>query len=48
MGIPAIALGSGGRGGGAHSLNEWYDPEGRETGLKRILLTLLAVAGVEE
>ncbi|HEV8384002.1 MAG TPA: M20/M25/M40 family metallo-hydrolase, partial [Candidatus Acidoferrales bacterium] len=48
MGIPAIALGGGGRGGAAHSLNEWYDPEGRETGLKRILLTLLAVAGVEE
>ncbi|MBI3484064.1 MAG: peptidase dimerization domain-containing protein, partial [Acidobacteria bacterium] len=48
QGIPAIALGGGGRGGGAHSLNEWYEPNGRETGLKRILLTLLAVAGVEE
>jgi len=48
MGIPAIALGGGGRGGGAHSLNEWYDPSGREVGLKRILLTLLAVAGVGE
>ncbi|MCL4523899.1 MAG: M20/M25/M40 family metallo-hydrolase [Acidobacteria bacterium] len=48
LGIPAIALGGGGRGGGAHSLNEWYEPAGRETGLKRILLTLLSVAGVEE
>jgi len=48
MGIPAIALGGGGRGGGAHSLNEWYEPTGREAGLKRLLLTLLAVAGVEE
>jgi len=48
QGIPAIALGGGGRGGGAHSLNEWYEPAGRELGLKRILLTLLAVAGVEE
>jgi acetylornithine deacetylase/succinyl-diaminopimelate desuccinylase-like protein len=48
LGIPAIALGSGGRGGGAHSLNEWYEPEGRELGLKRILLTLLSITGVEE
>ncbi len=48
QGIPAIALGSGGRGGAAHSLSEWYEPSGREVGLKRILLTLLAVAGVEE
>lgn len=48
LGIPAIALGSGGRGGGAHSLNEWYEPEGRELGLKRILITLLSITGVEE
>ena len=48
LGIPAIALGGGGRGGAAHSPHEWYEPAGREAGLKRILLTLLAVAGVEE
>lgn len=47
MGIPAIAIGGGGRGGGAHGLNEWYEHAGRELGLKRALLTLLAVAGVE-
>lgn len=46
QGIPAIAIGGGGAGGGAHSLNEWYDPAGRELGLKRALLTILAVAGV--
>jgi acetylornithine deacetylase/succinyl-diaminopimelate desuccinylase-like protein len=46
MGIPAIALGGGGRGGGAHSLSEWYDSTGRELGVKRILLTALAIAGV--
>ena len=40
-GIPAIALGSGGIGGGIHTLQEWYDPTGRETALRRILLTLL-------
>ena len=46
MGIDAIALGAGGSGGGAHSLQEWYEPAGREVGLKRALLTLLAVAGL--
>jgi tripeptide aminopeptidase len=48
LGIPAITLGGGGQGGGAHSLAEWYDPTGREYGLKRLLLILAAVAGVEE
>ncbi len=46
MGIDAIAIGAGGNGGGAHSLQEWYDPTGREMGLKRALLTLLEVAGI--
>jgi tripeptide aminopeptidase len=39
--IPAIAIGTGGIGGGIHTLQEWYDPTGRETALRRILLTLL-------
>ena len=39
--IPAIALGTGGMGGGIHTLQEWYDPADRETALRRILLTLL-------
>jgi tripeptide aminopeptidase len=39
--IPAIAIGCGGTGGGIHTLQEWYDPTGRETALRRILLTLL-------
>jgi tripeptide aminopeptidase len=39
--IPAIAIGTGGTGGGIHTLQEWYDPTGRETALRRILLTLL-------
>ena len=46
MGIEAIAIGAGGNGGGAHSLQEWYEPEGRESGLKRVLLTLLGVSGL--
>jgi acetylornithine deacetylase/succinyl-diaminopimelate desuccinylase-like protein len=48
LGIPAIAIGGGGRAGGAHTLAEWYDPTGRDLGLKRILLTALAVAGIED
>ena len=46
IGIEAIALGAGGSGGGAHSLQEWYEPAGRDMGLKRVLLTLLGVAGL--
>jgi acetylornithine deacetylase/succinyl-diaminopimelate desuccinylase-like protein len=46
LGIEAIALGAGGNGGGAHSLQEWYEPAGREMGLKRVLLTVLGVAGL--
>jgi tripeptide aminopeptidase len=46
LGIPAIAIGAGGRGGGAHSLSEWYDASGRELGLKRLLLTVINVAEI--
>jgi len=46
LGIEAIAIGAGGSGGGAHSLQEWYESDGREVGLKRVLLTLLASSGV--
>jgi tripeptide aminopeptidase len=46
MGIAAIAIGAGGNGGGAHSLQEWYDPSEREMGLKRVLLTLLGASGL--
>ena len=46
LGLEAIAIGGGGAGGGAHTLQEWFDCNGRELGLKRILLTLLGLAGV--
>jgi tripeptide aminopeptidase len=42
-GLPAIAIGAGGAGGGIHTLQEWYDPTNRETALRRILLTLLDI-----
>jgi di/tripeptidase len=46
MGIDAIAIGAGGNGGGAHSLQEWYEPTERDLGLKRVLLTLLGISGL--
>jgi len=48
QGIDAISIGAGGTGGGAHSLQEWYEPAGRELGLKRALLTVLGVSGLAE
>jgi tripeptide aminopeptidase len=48
LGIEAISIGAGGNGGGAHSLQEWYDSSGRELGLKRALLTILGISGVAE
>jgi tripeptide aminopeptidase len=45
LGLEAVAIGGGGSGGGAHTLQEWFDSSGRELGLKRILLTMLALAG---
>lgn len=47
LGIPAISLGAGGHSGGAHTTEEWFDPQGRELGLQRVALTLLGVAGLE-
>ena len=41
-GVPALSLGAGGDGGGAHTLAEWYTARDRETGLKRVLLLMLA------
>jgi acetylornithine deacetylase/succinyl-diaminopimelate desuccinylase-like protein len=46
LGLEAISLGSGGSGGGAHTLGEWFDPAGREQGLKRIALLVLLLAGL--
>src|SRR5207253_398738 len=47
LGQEAISIGAGGAGGGAHTLEEWYEPAGRDLALKRILLILLALAGVD-
>jgi acetylornithine deacetylase/succinyl-diaminopimelate desuccinylase-like protein len=38
LGVPAVSIGAGGQGGGAHTAAEWFQPDGRELGLRRILL----------
>ena len=43
LGIPALSIGAGGQGGGAHTPAEWFSPEGRDLGLKRILLLLVTL-----
>jgi tripeptide aminopeptidase len=44
LGIPALSMGAGGDGGGAHTLAEWYSDKNREIGLRRVLLLTLALA----
>lgn len=43
LGLPAISIGTGGQGGGAHSSQEWFLADGRELGLRRILLLLASL-----
>lgn len=43
LGLPAVSIGAGGQGGGAHTREEWYQPDGREVGLRRILLILASL-----
>jgi tripeptide aminopeptidase len=43
-GVPALSLGAGGEGGGAHTLGEWYSDKDREIGLRRVMLLTLAIA----
>jgi tripeptide aminopeptidase len=47
LGIPAITLGAGGQAGLSHTLAEWYEPKGRDKGLKRALLVMLGVVGLK-
>lgn len=49
LGIPAVTIGAGGKGGRAHALDEWIDIEKAPTvkGMQVGLAALLAVAGVD-
>jgi acetylornithine deacetylase/succinyl-diaminopimelate desuccinylase-like protein len=44
LGVPALSMGAGGEGGGAHTLAEWYSAKDREVGLRRVMLLTLAMA----
>ena len=45
-GLPAITLGRGGTGGGAHAIEEWWAPRDAHIAVQRALLVLVASAGV--
>src|SRR5262249_28811055 len=47
LGLPAVSIGAGGQGGGAHTASEWFQPEGRDLGLRRIFLTLCLLLDTE-
>lgn len=47
LGIPALTLGGGGEGGGAHGPGEWYSPVNAWLGPQHHLLTLLALVGLD-
>lgn len=44
LGLAAVSIGAGGQGGGAHTAGEWFHPDGREFGLRRILLAVHLLA----
>lgn len=44
LGVPAIAIGAGGRGGGVHTPSEWYDNTDGALGVARALTVLVAAA----
>jgi acetylornithine deacetylase/succinyl-diaminopimelate desuccinylase-like protein len=46
LGIPAIAIGAGGTGGGTHTPAEWYDDTHGSRGLQRALRIVTAAAGL--
>lgn len=47
LGIPAIAIGAGGRGGEAHTANEWFDNSDGVLGIERALTIVVAAAGLD-
>jgi len=45
-GVPSVCIGAGGSGAFNHSLDEYFDPTGREIGIKVALMLMLMMAGV--
>jgi tripeptide aminopeptidase len=48
LGLPAVTVGAGGSAGHTHTTDEWYDPRGRDLGLKRALLLMLGTVGLKQ
>jgi len=48
LGIPAMTIGGGGQGFGAHSLDEWFRHENGALGVQRVMLIVLAQVGVAQ
>jgi acetylornithine deacetylase/succinyl-diaminopimelate desuccinylase-like protein len=46
LGIPAIALGAGGRGGDAHTPQEWFENADGSAGIARVLTVVCQAAGL--
>jgi di/tripeptidase len=46
LGIPAVTLGGGGISGGTHSPDEWFVNDNGPRGIQRVLLIVLAQAGL--
>lgn len=47
LGIPALSVGRGGKEGGVHTTNEWFDPTDAYLGPQKDLLMVLAMTGLE-
>lgn len=47
LGIPSITLGAGGASANSHTPDEWYDPRNRAAALRRALLVMLGVVGLQ-
>jgi tripeptide aminopeptidase len=46
LGIPSMRLGSGGRSGGVHTFEEWYEPKLAYIGPQTSFLTVVALVGI--
>ena len=46
LGIPAVAIGAGGRGGDAHTPGEWFENTEGTLGLSRALGVVVEAAGI--
>ena len=47
LGIPAICIGGGGKGGACHSVDEWYDSKDAYKGSQRVLAAIFALVGLD-